>query len=345
VKYAGLVKGLKQAQQSGDEILSLCPFHQDSSPSFHFNVRKGLFICFACGEKGSAKKLARQLDMALVENSTVQGLLDAMSTLEAASHVQWNPPIDERILGRYRGPVHPYWVESRGFSRDTCLAFHLGYDPIRDNLTIPYRNIYGDLLGVIRRRLDEGIYPKYLYPKGVRKNMILFGIEKVAKQKIDTVALVEGSLDAVWCWQNGIPAVAQLGSSLSEEQVELLHEAGVRTVILLHDYDLAGRKGAFQAFRLLAGFIRVTPLWSETEYCWHEWLCGCGKHVPMKASACPQRRRCKCDKKHGADPGGLDPKALLNLIPDEFAVDDAVGFVKNMRLSETEKLVRKSHLR
>lgn len=335
-KYQALARHLKDATRSGDEVLSLCPFHQDSKPSFHFNVRKGLFICFACGEKGSAKKLARRLDLALVENATVDGLVDAMKALEAAQLEPPNKVIPERSLGRFAGTPHFYWKQRRKFSNATCKAFNLGYDPIRDELTIPYRNLYGELLGVIRRRLEDNVYPKYLYPKGVKKNLLLFGIEKVYAGQLDRVALVEGSLDAVWCWQNGIPAVATLGSSLSEEQVDLLHEAGIHTVVLLHDYDLAGRKGAFQAFRLLDEFIRVTPAWDEDTYCWHEYQCGCGKHPQMKATACPVRRKCKCGRVHGADPGSLTPDELYDLVPTGFALDNALGFVKQMLQAESK---------
>lgn len=336
-KYQSLAKHLKDGRQTGDEVLSLCPFHHDSKPSFHFNVRKGMFICFACGEKGAAKKLAQRLDLALVENATVDGLIDAMRSLEAAQLEPANKPIPERSLGRFAGAPHLYWRRKRGFSNQTCKAFHLGYDPIRDELTIPYRNLYGELLGVIRRRLDDNIYPKYLYPKGVKKNLLLFGIEKVAAAKIDRVALVEGSLDAVWCWQNGIPAVASLGSSLSEEQSDLLHEAGVQSVVLLHDYDLAGRKGAFQAFRLLDEFIRITPAWDEDTYCWHEYLCGCGKHPQLKATACPRKVECRCGRTHRADPGGLAPDDLRDLVPTGFGLDNALAFVKTMLAADDKR--------
>lgn len=330
MKYSPLAKHLKEATISGDEVLSLCPFHEDSKPSFHFNVRKGLFICFACGEKGSAKKLAKKLGQVILEDQTVDGLVQAMSALQASQLAPVHKPIDERSLGRFAGTPHLYWKRKRGFTNATCRSFQLGYDPLRDELTIPYRNIYGELLGVIRRRLEDNIYPKYLYPKGVRKNLLLFGIDKVYAGEIKSVALVEGSLDAIWCWQNGIPAVASLGSSLSEEQTDLLHEAGVHSVVLLHDYDLAGRKGAFQAFRMLGDFIRITPAWDEDEFCWHEWRCGCGKHTELKAVACPKRFECRCRKTHRADPGSLDPVVLHDLVPSGFVMDDVLRFVKGM---------------
>lgn len=37
---------------SGDWRLMLCPFHDDTTASLSFNVKKGAFKCFACGAKG-----------------------------------------------------------------------------------------------------------------------------------------------------------------------------------------------------------------------------------------------------------------------------------------------------
>jgi len=38
---------------AGDELMALCPFHEEKQPSFSLNVEKGVFICFGCGESGS----------------------------------------------------------------------------------------------------------------------------------------------------------------------------------------------------------------------------------------------------------------------------------------------------
>jgi len=39
--------------RAGDELMALCPFHEEKKPSFSLNVEKGVFYCFGCGESGN----------------------------------------------------------------------------------------------------------------------------------------------------------------------------------------------------------------------------------------------------------------------------------------------------
>ena len=41
-------------RKSGSEFSGLCPFHNEKTPSFTVNDKKGFFYCFGCHEKGSA---------------------------------------------------------------------------------------------------------------------------------------------------------------------------------------------------------------------------------------------------------------------------------------------------
>jgi DNA primase len=41
-------------RRSGSEYAGLCPFHNEKTPSFTVNDKKGFFYCFGCHEKGSA---------------------------------------------------------------------------------------------------------------------------------------------------------------------------------------------------------------------------------------------------------------------------------------------------
>jgi len=41
-------------RRSGAEYAGLCPFHNEKTPSFTVNDKKGFFYCFGCHEKGSA---------------------------------------------------------------------------------------------------------------------------------------------------------------------------------------------------------------------------------------------------------------------------------------------------
>jgi len=42
----------KAKRIGGQEYQALCPFHDDSKPSFNFSNETGLFYCHACAEKG-----------------------------------------------------------------------------------------------------------------------------------------------------------------------------------------------------------------------------------------------------------------------------------------------------
>ncbi|MFQ6044583.1 MAG: CHC2 zinc finger domain-containing protein, partial [Candidatus Poribacteria bacterium] len=39
--------------RAGDELMALCPFHEEKQPSFSLNVGRGVFYCFGCGESGN----------------------------------------------------------------------------------------------------------------------------------------------------------------------------------------------------------------------------------------------------------------------------------------------------
>ena len=41
-------------RRSGAEYAGLCPFHNEKTPSFTVNDKKGFFHCFGCGEHGDA---------------------------------------------------------------------------------------------------------------------------------------------------------------------------------------------------------------------------------------------------------------------------------------------------
>jgi DNA primase len=41
-------------KRRGKELIGLCPFHNERTPSFHVNREKGIYKCFGCGEGGDA---------------------------------------------------------------------------------------------------------------------------------------------------------------------------------------------------------------------------------------------------------------------------------------------------
>jgi DNA primase len=76
------------------------------------------------------------------------------------------------------------------------------------------------------------------------------------------VVLVEGFFSVFRLHFLGIPAVALMGRSLSEEQTRLLAQAGIGLVTVLMDGDAPGRKAAEEILPVLARqcFVRDAVL-------------------------------------------------------------------------------------
>jgi DNA primase len=280
--------------RGGSEWMAVCPLHDDRGASLQINVNKGLWVCFGCQQGGTVKSLSNRLGVNYADPSVP--VADLRSALERATTPPEPSiePLPESYLKRFGIEMHPYW-EGRGFTEETIDRFDLGYDFMKDQLTIPYRTPEGDLLGVIRRRLTNE-FPRYLYPKGFDRTGSLFA----SWEAVQHVGLVEGSLDAVMNFQNGLPSLGVYGSSVNERQVRLLRRLGVKRVTLFFDYDDAGLKAFKQVPEDLDGFIVDQVWWDEEKYCWHrEKRCKC--RGPNKTP-----HDCKCGRIHQPDPGSIN---------------------------------------
>ena len=242
--------------QGGNEVNALCPLpdHHERHPSFRFNVKTGLWVCLGCQERGNAMKLAGLLKVNLLSDVASPAMLrkrsDALRRAHGGSGAKHAMRMPESELRRFERSV--YWYDERGFSEPTIQRFQLGFDPVTERLTIPLRNSYGDLLGVIYRRTDDG-RPKYLNPRGFARGRALFASCHVRKSSHQSVAIVEGPLDAVRCWDAGVPALALFGSSMTEGQVRLLRSMNVKRAVIMTDNDAAGRKAVDQVREALKG--------------------------------------------------------------------------------------------
>ena len=58
-------------QRRGDEVVFVCPAHDDEHPSANWNDAKQVWHCFACGAGGGAADLARRLRIEVVDTGGV----------------------------------------------------------------------------------------------------------------------------------------------------------------------------------------------------------------------------------------------------------------------------------
>ncbi|NDH61195.1 MAG: DNA primase, partial [Alphaproteobacteria bacterium] len=137
-------------RRSGREYAGLCPFHNEKSPSFTVNDKKGFYHCFGCGEHGDAvgfvmkteglsfpesvEKLAREVNLPVpratpAERERAERASTLQEVVELAARwfqKQLRLPVGRNGLDYLRG---------RGLSEETIDDFRLGFAPdTRDGL-------------------------------------------------------------------------------------------------------------------------------------------------------------------------------------------------------------------
>lgn len=231
----------------GEEWRVTCPnpSHPDSNPSCFFNVRKGVWTCFACGHSGG-------LGNSLIEDTDIQidllefelhNILANDSNDNQEAHT-----IPESSLSRYNFSTD-YWAKKRHLTNEIINMFDLGFDAIANAATIPERTPNGGLIGVTRRFIDSENSARYRYPKGFKKSQNMFG--SWIDEDFTEVAILEGAIDAMKVWQVGHPAFGIYGAHLSTYHIQLMNRLGVRKVIWIGDGDKAGRIGVMRSRGLI----------------------------------------------------------------------------------------------
>lgn len=317
-----MIRHLTVVHQGSEECMCTCPFCEGRS-SLGFNDVKGVWICFRCGEKGTAKTLVEKLQGVYTEPEVaLENLSRELRSLER--DVQpGQKSLPESYLRRFHqnGRVHRLWRE-RGFDGPTCDLWELGYDFLTARLALPFRDPFtGELAGIIFRATDGSI-PRYQYPKGFSRSSSLYGSWIVGASSSHHVVLVEGPTDAIRVYQTSSLSAAQYGSSLCSGQVRLLHRLGISSATLFFDYDRAGLAAVRKAEKTATDFSLDQIVWDTEKYCWHRYICGCTatrsstvfKEHTTNISTCSKRRTCRCGRIHEPDPGGLDLKEIDDML-------------------------------
>jgi DNA primase len=131
-------------RRSGSEYAGLCPFHNEKSPSFTVNDKKGFYHCFGCGEHGDAvgfvmkteglsfpesvEKLAREVNLPVPRATPAE-----RERAERASTLQEVVELATRWFQKQlRLPVGRHgldYLRGRGLSDETIDDFRLGFAP------------------------------------------------------------------------------------------------------------------------------------------------------------------------------------------------------------------------
>jgi DNA primase catalytic core len=140
---AALIGQYVSLHKRGRDLVGLCPFHGEKTPSFHVHPDRGFFKCFGCGKGGdairfmmelenlrfpdAARMLAKRAGVELAEEdpresrrrSERETIYDANKIASAFFH--------RLLLSDPRGEVARQYCEGRGITTATIEAFQLGF--------------------------------------------------------------------------------------------------------------------------------------------------------------------------------------------------------------------------
>tara|TARA_B110000438_G_scaffold64570_1_gene65086 strand:+ start:6407 stop:8293 length:1887 start_codon:yes stop_codon:yes gene_type:complete len=148
VKIEEVVGDFVTLKKRGVNLLGLCPFHNEKTPSFTVSPTKGIYKCFGCGEGGNSvsflmdkehysypealKYLAKKYNIDIIEEkiteeqTQIANEKDSLYILSAFAKNFFTESLWDTEEGK--NIALNYFIE-RGFSKETIKKFELGYSP------------------------------------------------------------------------------------------------------------------------------------------------------------------------------------------------------------------------
>jgi len=271
-------RNLQRVRHAGpDNLVALCPFHDDSSPSFAISIHTGLWLCYACGEKGNFRSFLSKLGMSKRDIDDNYG--DTLAELKRNAPpepdiarpeivMEVNRHVPEELLGVFRSV--PEKLLQEGFSEEVLRHFEVGMDNVHHRITYPLRDLEGNLVGISgRATLDsqEERYKVYkneyrawdLPPYETDKSNLLWNsnvIYPLARVTEMPIVIVEGFKACMWLHQAGVTNVlALMTKRMSWAQEYILQSMGGPYIMML-DNDDAGIDGTIKISKVLQKYSR-----------------------------------------------------------------------------------------
>ncbi len=198
-----------QLTQKGKNLLGLCPFHADTSPSFTVAPEKGIFHCFGCGAGGNVfsflmlhqrlsfpeavQELARRYGIPLsFKELGPEGARSAGKRTLAYEINKVAASFYQATLNSAIGAPGREYLAKRGLTPEVIKAFHLGYAP--DEWDSLRRHLQGRNLelaaaqdaGLLLPRTSGGFYDRFrdriIFPIFDRQSRVVaFGGRSIGK--------------------------------------------------------------------------------------------------------------------------------------------------------------------
>src|SRR3954451_19767477 len=278
--FQGLVAERTDLRRVGTQLVGLCPFHDERSPSFSIDPVKKVYYCFGCGERGDV--------FSYVQKTHGLDFVQALEFLAYRAHVelereQDNPEEERRraaqdrllsLLNRAAQFYSAYlwkadeaanareYLAERGLEKEVLERFHVGYAPVAGDKLIQQAAKAGfsadDLVaaGLARRRggrVDDGFRARIIFPLANQRGHV-FAFAGRARRPYDkpkylntaeneAVGVVKG--DLLYGRHEARAAAMKTGRFVVVEgytDVLALHQAGVPECVAIMGTSLTDRQ-------------------------------------------------------------------------------------------------------
>jgi len=248
------------------DYIIFCPYHGNHrTPAGEIDKYTGFFYCFACHQVAdpyefimhvsnrSYFEAARYIKSKEREGNIAQDIAEKL--IEKPDYV----PFDELLIQRLNKQAFDSaramtYYNGRRITEQSVRKFSLGYSENRDMVTIPVHSPDGIPVGFVGRSVEGKEFKNT--PK-LPKSKTLFNLHRVKSSS--KVYVVESSFDAIRLDQVGMPAVATLGSNVSNFQIELLRKY-FNNIFVIADNDEAGGNMKERVVEKLGSRVSVIQL-------------------------------------------------------------------------------------
>lgn len=247
----------------GREFVTHCIWHKDKNPSLTVSDEKGFVFCHVCREGGdvihyvgkkfglnfreSCEKIASQFNIQTIyEDEDSESFREKKHKIEELlSDCKIKQEAFRSNLKTSLTAVN--FLKTRNIKPETSRSFGLGYDPNLNRLTIPIKDYKGSIVGFTGRAIGDQL-PKY---KNTENNLIFNKSELVfneydsieAIRAQDECIFVEGHIDVIAMWQEGITNVVALqGTASPSHAVVTRLTRRTNRFVLCMDADEGGEK-------------------------------------------------------------------------------------------------------
>ena len=258
--------GITVESEVDSDYIIFCPFHNNNrTPAGEIDKNNGTFFCFSCHHIADLVEFVMHTSgrtyfesVRFIKSKETEQDLERDINQKLVVKPEFTP-FDELILKRLNNTLLSSdrakdYFKYRKIEISSWSKFSLGYSEKQDMVTVPVHSPDGMPVGFVGRSIEG---KEFKNTPGLPKAKTLFNLNRV--KTADKVYVVESSFDAIRLDQVGLPAVATLGSNVSNLQIELLQKY-FNNIIVIADNDEAGGNMKDRIIEKLGSRVSVIQL-------------------------------------------------------------------------------------